>query len=799
MADRRTVAAAAALMTLAAVGLDQTVAAAKSQPTTPHRVSYAAGRSIGYGAPTYEAGVDAIVTADLDHDGRPDLIVAGEGVGAVLFGRGHGEFTKPVIVHNGTSNAVAVGDFNRDGHLDLAFDDDADGAIVVVPGGPGRTFGAPTTYQVGGAPIGLAAADVNGDGHLDLVFTDAAAGMVSVLVGGNHGFTPGGTFPAGAGSSHLAVGDFNGDHHPDLAVTNDAGITILLGAANATYSTGPTIPDSNSPVGILARDVNGDGKSDLIITNARGTDVSVRFGRGNGGFGPPHNYGTADAEGGGPAGLALADLNRDGHLDLVVANLNGDVSILLGRAHGRFVPNNVVVADQSGYFLSTVAIGDFDGDGRPDLIAGTAFGDRLTEYRGEGDGQFVQRDALVAGTQVLGEPDSVTFGDVNGDGVPDLLSTNYIDNAVSVRRGLGAGRFAAPSYIRVGLNSTSVATGDLNRDQNADAAVVSYNDTVTTMLGGRRHLLRPIQSLALPDGSQPLSVIIADLNGDGRGDVVTADSGTNQISVAYGRGDGTLHHPHQYPTGSGTAPYDAVVADVNGDHRPDIVTANDGSATVSVLLAKPGGGFAAPLQFPAGESPVSVVATDLNGDGHVDVAVCDEPVDGYGFPTSTNALTVLIGDGHGGFTSHSMTGSTEGSWITASDINGDGIPDLAIPDFAHNTIDVFTGNGDGSFRRTNSFQTGAEPYTLAEADINGDDRPDFATSDYGADTISVVESSVGRRLPTTAGSDNPPPPPTAYGGGDNGPTGNQSPPRNLPAYPRPHPAAPPPSDSSQSR
>ena len=283
-------------------------------------------------------------------------------------------------------------------------------------------------------PTSVAVRDFNGDGIPDLAVANFGSGTVTILLGtGNGMFTPAtnGTVTVGAEPSSVASGDFNGDGIADLAVTNygSGTVTILLGTGNGTFT-----PASNSPLvgsgpnSVVVGDFNGDGIADLAVANTSGNGVTILLGNGNGTFTPAS--GSPVQAGNGPVSVAEGDFNGDLIPDLAVANASdGTVTILLGNGDGTFTPaaNNPVSA---GSEPSSVAVGDFNGDGVADLAVTNYGGESVTILLGNGNGTFTS--ATNSPVTVGNGPSSVVVGDFNGDGIPDLAVANYGANSLTV-------------------------------------------------------------------------------------------------------------------------------------------------------------------------------------------------------------------------------------------------------------------------------------------------------------------------------------------------------------------------------
>jgi len=296
----------------------------------------------------FQPGGSSLGVADLNHDGAADIVVAGHRKSvSVLFNRGNGTFRAGGAYETtGTPNAVAVGDLNGDGSADLAVAN-ADGVSVLLNRGDG-SFMSPTYYRAGDAPSSVAIADLNGDGKPDLA-TAAYEGSSALLLNRGDGkFGPGRHYDGTTGESLLVAADFNGDGKQDLAVaTND--------------ETGDFSDDEGGPTLY---------PSDVYVLPSKGDG---RFGR------PPIAYETQGYDEG-LSGVAADDMNRDGRPDVVFAHWGAAsaVSILLGSGQGRFEQVDYPVGDREYDFA--LAVGDVNGDARPDLVLADEQGRAVSVY-----------------------------------------------------------------------------------------------------------------------------------------------------------------------------------------------------------------------------------------------------------------------------------------------------------------------------------------------------------------------------------------------------------------------------------
>ena len=330
------------------------------------------------------------------------------------------------------------------------------------------------------------------------------------------------------------------------------------------------------------------------------------------------------------------------------------------------------------------------------------------------------------------EPVSVAIGDLNGDREPDLVTANFIeDGAVSVLLNRGDGRFRAKLDFRTGGGPFSVAIGDLNGDGKLDLATANEDNpdanTASVLLNRGDGSFQARREYGT--GDDPSSVVIGDVDGDGKPDLVTANEIAHTVSVLLNKGDGSFQAKLDYPTGfagPGLGPYSLAVGDLNGDRRPDLATTNPGPEedpgnTISVLLNKGDGSFQAAGNYRAGRNPTTVAIADLNGDRRRDLAIANS------FATS---VSVFLNRGAGTFRpKRDFRTATNPYSVAIGDLNGDRKPDIvtANPN-ADGTVSVLANRGDGSFQANVEFRTAPGPYSVAIGDLNGDRKPDIVTA-----------------------------------------------------------------------
>ena len=590
---------------------------------------------------TSNQGASFISSTDLNRDGKLDLIYLASAGVTVQLGNGDGTFQPPTSFSVPSAGTLVVADLNGDGNPDVV------GEVLGSPGGfyillgKGNGKFSPSTQISFSDPGPVAVGDFNLDGQTDVIVSQcpgstcpAQAGQLSLFLGRGDGtFQQQRIFPlsTGVNARNPAVGDFNGDGKADVAVINVSGndVSVLLGNGDGTFQHASTWSVGPAPLFILASDFNGDGLADLEVSNSNSGDISVLLSAKNTFLAAPEF-----AAGSFPEAVVSGDFNGDGRTDLAFGT-QAAVTVILAHNHSFAAPVT--------YPLGTVpvwcmAVGDLNGDGHLDLLAiaeSTTASGQVSVLLGNGDGTFQSPVGYSVGIN----PVSVVVGDFNGDGIPDVAVTDggfTSSGDVSLLLGNGDGTLQPARVASVGNNfPRQCIAGDFNGDGKLDLALVNSAKpgTVDVILGnGDGTFQPPTQPFTIAENAG-ISGAAADVNQDGKLDLLVVNA-LNEVSVVLGNGDGTFSHSTNYKIGQN--PSGVVVADFNGDTKLDLVissTATNVGGIVSFLSGNGDGTFNPATTLHAGANPVSLTLGDFDADGQPDVALVN---------ITSNTTTILL-------------------------------------------------------------------------------------------------------------------------------------------------------------
>lgn len=562
----------------------------------------------------------------------------------------------------------------------------------------------------------LALADLTGDRTADIVTGNELSLTVGVVLSDRKGRVSEAVhYPiASAGEATLyrvevAVGNLVGRRYPDIVAAGFSRDTleVFAGQGKGRFAAPIRVKlgTGDEPSSVAVADLNRDGRQDIVTGDGLDQMVSVLFGDGKGGFSAPARFPAAAFAG----RVVVADATGDGHPDILSAGLDAGVSLIAGNGRGKFAAP-VLLSAGSEVSVLALAVADVTGDRRADLLtANQAGGDAdfatpgsVSVLAGDGAGGFAAAQSLSVGKQTLGRAESVAVADVTGDGHPDIVAGRPVDRILTLLAGDGAGGFADPVDVP-GM------------------------------------------------GESPDPVAIADVNGDRRPDVVTNVSvGTHEmVSILPSDGAGHVGRWGNFDTRLLINAESLVGADFNGDGRPDVAsvgTATDGRAKLAVQLGDGSGDLAAPRHVDLdADSATGIASGDADADGTQDLIVVHQK-------GGENAVSVLLGDGEGGFSDpHRYQIALESQAphaVAVADLNGDGHLDIATANIPYacrpgdpdcsppelGSISILAGDGRGGFGGQIQIEGVArEPYSIAAADVTGDGNPDLIVPHFGFD------------------------------------------------------------------
>ncbi|HTF90868.1 MAG TPA: VCBS repeat-containing protein [Planctomycetota bacterium] len=606
-------------------------------------------------------------------------------------------------------------------------------------------FALPDDYTANGNPSSSANADFNRDGILDLAVGSTSGTKISVFLGNANGTFQQPSIPTTTlgGPSALAAGDLDHDGRLDLAVAHNDKLSILIGQGNGSFTTTSTPAlGGTGAISIVIGDVNVDGVPDLLVALSNDNMVAVLLGS-------TSSAGTflastlfAVSPGLNPKSLALGDFDCNGKPDLAVANQNtGDVSILLGNGLGGFSSATVFDVETGP---RSIAVGEFNSDGKQDLVVANHDASSVSILRGNGNGTF-QTAVRVDTTP---SPACIAIGDLNHDGKSDLVVANESGSGLSIFIGHGDGTFVIPSAdFPVGINSTFVSLGDYDRDGRSDVVVtrgtglnnvsVLRNSTIIQTSGDFPSSLAK-QFVA---GSGPRSVTVGDWDCDGKLDLAVANliplsSNDGKVSTLRGLGLGNFSQPVAATTVPGTETFFLVADDFDSDGDKDLAVCHRNAGKVSILLGNGAGSFSVASSVSIGGNLRGIVAGDFDSDGDADLVVVNH---------ATNRVDLLVGDGAGSFTLATAVPpfhpvGLRPRAVAIGYLDDDANLDLAVANHDEDSVSILLGSGTGTFfNPAVTVSAAVKPQCVAIGDFDDDGDNDLVLgSEASLGSVSLV-------------------------------------------------------------
>lgn len=626
-------------------------------------------------------------------------------------------FNGPQFIGFRNPNYIAAGHMNGDAHLDIVTADDVWSVSVRLADGAGSLLW-PVFCMTSGRPTALALGDLNNDGKVDVATASYHDHNVHVLLGdGTGALAVAGTYGAGASPYSIAIGDINQDGWQDISTANfgSNNISVLIGTGGGGFASANTVAVAGaSPWAIAAMDLDHNGALDLATTDSATNNISILLGVGFGAFGTPVSL---PVGGSGPVDLVVCDLNSDGNEDLLTSNYySDDVSVLYGTGAAAFASPATHAVGQTPYSL---AVGDMDGDSRLDIVTANNGANSVSLLRSTGPATFAtKRDFPLDGGPFL-----VLVTDITQDSKLDIVSLLYITRQISMLVGDGTGNFGVLSTYPAGKEPAWVAAGDLNGDGNVDMVVPGDTSYFAVLLGNGTGGLT-LKKLYPVGGSSetPLTAHLRDLNGDGNLDVVVICRPHSYVFL--GDGTGAFGAKLWFATSTNFG-VEVEPGEMNGDGIIDLVYIPGSNfptpQSLTILEGNGLGSYASGATYVVDGYATLLGAVDVNGDGTNDFATCNK---------SFKTITTILGNGAGAL-SPGVTLSPSPFLASSgriSDLNRDGIPDLLLVNQNFDSVSILLGAGSGMFSSLAHFATGDSPIHSAIGDLTGDSIPEVVTT-----------------------------------------------------------------------
>jgi hypothetical protein len=658
-----------------------------------------------------------------DRDGRLDVTFSGmtsnmpvqTNFVEVAVNQGSGTFTtvdsNAGRASDGLTGADAGADLNGDGLTDVLTLDQGQIKIQLSNGDGTFTDGTYLTLDGGASPNSFATGDFDGNGTIDMAVLTSNDTLVILLNDGSANFHTAFTYtlPKGDGNGSLAIGDINGDKLADIVLSNSQTVTPYLATHGGALTRGTSYSITGYNLVSQIADLNHDGFGDVTLLSLSG--VKFLYGSSSGQLKAGSSIALSALAG--LRQLVLADFNNDGITDIAISgNLSTPstpsfVNVYLGSSNGTFgAPTVYGIGNQP---VSLMA-GDFYGSGKIDLMTFNSGDASLSLLQNIGGGRF-QAAPVTHSSNATG----IVSGDFNRDGKLDVAVVNTpickspCKGTVSVIPGTNSNYFNPAATYPIGMHGAAIATGDLNHDGILDLVVVNSTagDTADTsvLLGNANGTFQAARNYNL--GSLSYEAVLADMNKDGNLDLVTAGG------VALGKGNGTFGPLKPFPGFSFDGSLHFAVADVNGDGKLDVVLVDSGAFSgcgneFQVLLGDGKGGFTTGqnISDPQEQPVTSMTLARLRSGGAYDIIYsyvggCNGQVGGETF----SGVAGYIGDGHGTGTFTNTFSAAVGERfsdlvisgpVVVGDFNHDGKPDVGVGTPGHFVVAL--GNGDETFQ-----------------------------------------------------------------------------------------------------
>ncbi len=736
--------------------------------------SFASGLNISAGS-----NQRRVCVTDLDGDGKPDMVITNQGSNTISVFRNTGvntgtvSFTKVDYEAGNGPFDICIGDLDGDGKKDVAVTNFNSGnsshvSIFRNTSTIGAiSFADKIDLETGSGSIGLAIGNLDNDDKPDLVVASGNSGTISIFKNtssspGFVSFAPKIDYTSFDHPDYVSINDLEGDGKPDLIVSNfsSSSLSILKNTSSGSsisFASKVDYPAGTYPGETSVGDLDADGRPDIAFTNSTSNTVSILKNLSTDGtisFGEKIEYTTAAN----PGTVSITDLNGDGKPELAVSNESDPfVSIFTNES----LTGNIRFSEKVDFFISfgstSVSIADLDLDGKPDLVLSNLYSgvtmlrNRVNEPtitlitpNPASAGATVNikgRNFSTASTVDFGGTPATSFQILADSNITAVLGTGTTGSLnVTNAYGTGSAYFVViPTFSSFSPSSGPVGTTVTIKGSNFSPVIYSnivYFGAVQAVVTAATN---STLTVTVPAGAtyQPITVTTNGLT----------VSSQQPFSITFPSTQEEFN-PSSFTIKTdftrSNSPYNIAAADVDGDGKTDIAAVNTGNK-ISIFRNTGEKGtvlFDEKIDFPADNQPVGLCFSDIDGDGKPDVVVPN-----YG----SNSVSVLKNVSYPGtisFTTRfNFTAGVNPQDVASADLDGDGKPDIAIVNYTDNTLSILKNlaptpyNGSITFSSKVDYPTGVNPYKVSIADIDGDGKPEVVVLNKGSYTVSVYKNT----------------------------------------------------------
>ncbi|CAF3705816.1 unnamed protein product [Adineta steineri] len=701
---------------------------------------------LGYDSIPYDLSIE-----DLNEDNYLDLIIVNYGTSniSILFGFTNKTFLNQISYstnHLSNPTSIIVKDINNDNYLDIIVANSNLRNIEIFFGYGNGTFQKQVLLEtsLNFYPKYLNIDDFNNDKIWDIVIVDSKLNKLYIFLGfGNGRFEKFTTYDIFLGSnpSSIAIADFDNNNQSDIVLTNfdTNNLLILINYSSKSsirqinYDTGP----SSSTNSIQIADLNNDHIIDLVYRSE--SNIAIRFGLSNGNFSNEIKYSLGN-EKMKCQYITIADLNNDKQMDIITANVNGDnLSIFIGYNYGEFyLISNYSTGNGSTPFWVTTA--DINNDNIQDIISANTGTNSIGIFLGFGNGTFNQMISYSLDENY--SPYSIIVNDINNDNYFDMIIlTEYVsgDGYIIILFGYNNLTFIKKYKYSTGENSFpfTMTLLDFNHDNYLDIAVANTGtNNIVIFFGFGNGIFTKQTSYSVGNSTMPYYIIATDFNNDNISDLVVSCLGNDEIVLFLGYKNGTFQLSKTYSTGFGSKPYGLTVADLDNNKQLEIIVSLWGSGDIAILSLYDAAIFSTEIVYSTDLTlkSSSLSIADFNNDNLTDIIVANSATDDLiiYFASINNSYSKQI--------KYYIGKNFHPEYVLTCDINNDNNSDIISINTKNNTFSFIIGYGNETFNEKQFiYSTGdnSKPIFALSNDLNNDNRSDLIIVNSATDNFGI--------------------------------------------------------------